>query len=61
MKLIPVNTKKVIVKFYESMIESSIGFFELEGDSAVINYLLQAGLGSKKSAGFGMCLLEAEG
>lgn len=60
-RLIPVHAKKVIVKFYESLIETSIGFFELEGDPAVINYLLQAGLGSRKSAGFGMCFLEAEG
>lgn len=60
-RLIPLNTKKVIVKFYESQIECSLGYFVLEGDSAVINYLLQSGICSRKSAGFGMCTLQAEG
>lgn len=58
--IVPVNTKKVIVKFYESKIECSLGYFMLEGDCAALNYLLQAGICSRKSAGFGMGILQAE-
>lgn len=58
--IIPINTKMVIVKFYGINIESSLGDFMLEGDRAVLNYLIKSGLGSRKSCGFGMAQLMAE-
>ncbi len=59
-KLTPVNTKTIVVKFYDINIESSLGDFMLEGDKAVLNYLLQSGVGSRRSSGFGVMKLLAE-
>lgn len=58
--IIPVDTKLVIVKFYGINVESTLGDFILEGDKASLNYLLRAGIGSRKSSGFGMAKLLAE-
>lgn len=60
-RLTPVNARTVIVRFYDVNIESSLGDFMLEGDKAVLNYLLQSGLGSRRSSGFGVAQLLAEG
>ncbi len=59
-KLTPVNAKTIVVKFYDINIEGSLGDFMLEGDKAVLNYLLQSGAGSKRSSGFGVMKLLAE-
>lgn len=59
-KITPVDTKKVIVQFYESKIEASLGYFMLDGDPIALNYLLQAGIGSRRSCGFGTAILQAE-
>jgi CRISPR-associated endoribonuclease Cas6 len=48
------NYKKVIVKFYEKKIESTLGSFNIKGDIDLLRYLYQAGVGSKRSSGFGM-------
>ena len=56
----PVNTKKVIVTFYDNKIECSLGYFLLEGDTAAINYLLKAGAGSRHSCGFGTLQYQME-
>lgn len=48
------QAKKVIVKFYEKKIETSIGTFELTGEKQLLKYLYQAGIGSKRSSGFGV-------
>ncbi|MCQ4636094.1 CRISPR-associated endoribonuclease Cas6 [Anaerovorax odorimutans] len=53
-KITPVNCKKTVVEFYKRKIPCSLGYFLLEGDRAVLNYLLRAGLASRCSAGFGM-------
>lgn len=50
----PIAAKKVIIKFYEKQIECSTGIFEISGDRELLNYLYQAGIGSRRSAGFGM-------
>lgn len=57
----PVDGKKTVVFHYGSYVECSLGDFLLSGDKAIINYLLQSGIGSRKSAGFGFPLLLAEG
>lgn len=56
----PINGKKTVVNHYRNYIECSLGEFLLSGDKAIINYLLQSGIGSRKSAGFGLPLLIAE-
>lgn len=53
-KLEPINAKKVIVKFYEKKIETSVGSFKMSGDKELLQYLYQAGVGSRHSSGFGM-------
>lgn len=57
----PVDAKKTVVYHYNSYIECNLGMFILEADSTIINYLLKNGIGSRKSAGFGLAELIAEG
>lgn len=52
-KIQSLTSKKTVVKFYGCFVEASLGTFMLEGQSVVLNYLMQAGIGSRKSAGFG--------
>lgn len=59
-KLTSVNARTTIIKFYDTNIESSLGDFMLEGDKAVLNYLLRSGIGSRRSCGFGVMQLLAE-
>lgn len=49
-----VDAKKTVIKFYEKTIECSLGTFQLSGDKELLKYLYQAGIGSKRSSGFGM-------
>ncbi len=44
LKLEPVNTKKVIVKFYEQKIETSVGTFTLSGKRDLLEYLYKTGI-----------------
>lgn len=53
-EIVPIEPKKVIIRFYEKKIECSIGKFNIKGNPILLNYLYQAGIGSKRSAGFGM-------
>lgn len=46
--------KKVITKFYEKKIEGTLGIFKISGNKELLKYLYQAGIGSKRSSGFGM-------
>lgn len=59
--LVPVNCKKTVVKHYDCSIECTIGDLIIKADKSVINYFLQYGIGSRKSAGFGLAELIAEG
>lgn len=54
----PVNCRKTVVKFYRKKFPCNLGYFLLEGDRAVLNYLLKSGIGSHCSAGFGMMELK---
>ncbi len=49
-----IKAKKVIIKFYEKKIETSTGTFKISGDKQLLKYLYDAGIGSKRSSGFGM-------
>ncbi len=49
-----INNKKTVVQHYEQKLEVSIGEFRLQGNRDVLQYLYENGIGSRKSAGFGM-------
>ena len=49
-----IDPKKIIVKFYEKKIETTSGIFKISGDKQLLKYLYDAGMGSKRSSGFGM-------
>lgn len=53
-EIIPITSKKVVIKFYEKNIECSTGTFELQGEKELLEYLYKSGIGSKHSSGFGM-------
>lgn len=53
-KIETIEGKKVITKFYEKKIEGTLGIFKLSGNKELLKYLYQAGIGSKRSSGFGM-------
>ena len=50
----PIQCKKVVVKHYGVFIDLSVGIFKMEGNAELLQYFYQAGLGSKRSQGFGM-------
>lgn len=51
---VPIQPKRTVVKFYEKQIEVSMGSYQIKGDTLLLQYLYQAGMGSKRSSGFGM-------
>lgn len=53
-KIVPIQCKKVLVKFYNTYVDCTTGVFQMEGDTSLLQYFYQAGLGSRHSAGFGM-------
>lgn len=53
-KLEKVNGRKTVVRFYEKQMEGSIGTFKLFGNKELLNYLYRAGIGARRSSGFGM-------
>ena len=56
----PINARSIVVKHYGINIECSIGDFELTGNSAALDYLLKAGIGSRRSSGFGVAKIIAQ-
>lgn len=50
----PVQCKKVLVKHYGVYIDVTVGIFYLEGDSDLLQYFYQAGIGSRHSEGYGL-------
>lgn len=55
-----ISMKKTVVKNYGIYIPCTIGSFVLEGEKYLLEYFYQAGIGSKRSMGFG-CLDIARG
>lgn len=53
-KINPIQCRKIVVKHYKRYIDVSIGMFEICGDKAILQYLYDSGIGSRKSCGFGM-------
>lgn len=50
----PIQCRKVLVKQYGTYVDVTVGIFRLEGDSDLLQYFYQAGIGSKHSMGYGM-------
>lgn len=54
MKIIPLETKQTITKFYGIKMQGTLGIIKVEGKKEILNYLYKSGaLSSKKSMGFG--------
>lgn len=56
----PVQCRKVLVKHFGIFVDATCGIFELEGNPDFLQYLYQAGMGSKHSAGFGLLDIAAQ-
>ena len=57
----PVQCKKVLVYFYKRYIDVSVGIFKMHGNPDVLQYFYEAGMCSKKSAGFGQVNILRQG
>ena len=53
-KINPIQCKKVVAKHYRRYIDITTGIFEIQGNNEVLQYFYNVGIGSRKSAGFGM-------
>lgn len=61
-KFIPINCRKVVSIHYGRYIDVTVGSFQLEGDSRLLQHFYESGLGSRSSMGYGMIdILEQEG
>lgn len=49
-----IRSKKVVIKFYNQLIDSNVCIFEIKCSNRVLKYLHQSGMGSRTSCGFGM-------
>lgn len=50
----PIQCKKAVAKHYKRYIDITLGMIEISGNRFVLQYLYDTGIGSRKSAGFGM-------
>lgn len=53
-KLEPIEAKRVYSKTFGIVVPNSIGKFKLSGTNDLINYLYQAGIGSRRNNAFGL-------
>lgn len=53
-KVNPIQCKKVVAKHYNRYIDTTVGMFEVEGEPDILQHFYSSGIGSRKSAGFGM-------
>ncbi|MEN8077527.1 CRISPR-associated endoribonuclease Cas6 [Clostridioides difficile] len=53
-KVNPIQCKKVVAKHYRRYIDITTGIFEIQGNNEVLQHFYNEGIGSRKSAGFGM-------
>lgn len=53
-KINPIQCKKVVVKHYRRYIDTTTGIFEIQANSEILQHFYDSGIGSRKSAGFGM-------
>ena len=50
----PIQAKKTVIQFYEKQIEASLGIYQITAQKELLEFLYKAGMGSKRSSGFGM-------
>ena len=48
-KFSPINCKKVLVKHYDTYIDTTVGSFLLEGNPLLLQYLYDVGMGSRNT------------
>ena len=53
-EVIPYAPKKTVVYCFGMKVTANVGIYRLSGDLDVLNLIYQTGMGSKRSAGFGM-------
>lgn len=53
-KVNPIQCKKVVAKHYNTYIDTTVGMFEIQGSSNILQHFYNVGIGSRKSGGFGM-------
>ena len=49
-----IRAKRIVVKHYDQRIDGLLGSYRLSGPPGILKYLYDAGMGSRKSAGFGV-------
>ena len=52
--IMPIQSKKIVVKQYGIHVDVSVGLFLIEADTKILNYFYKAGIGSKHSMGYGL-------
>ncbi|MBQ9013380.1 MAG: CRISPR-associated endoribonuclease Cas6 [Bacilli bacterium] len=53
-KVNPIQCKKVVTKHYGRYIDTTVGMIEVQAKPYILQHFYNAGIGSRKSAGFGM-------
>ncbi|MCA9749547.1 MAG: CRISPR-associated endoribonuclease Cas6, partial [Romboutsia sp.] len=48
-KFSPINCKKVLVKHYDTYVDTTVGSFLLEGNPLLLQYLYDVGMGSRNT------------
>ena len=49
-----ISNKKTVIKYYDIWIQSNLCIFDIKAKPYILNHLHKSGIGSLKSAGFGM-------
>ncbi|MEG1310636.1 MAG: CRISPR-associated endoribonuclease Cas6 [Romboutsia sp.] len=49
-KFVPLNCKKVLIKHYNTYVDTTVGSFLLEGNPLLLQYLYNVGMGSRNSS-----------
>lgn len=54
LEIIPMKLKKIQILYHDHKFIGSIGILELKGKDYLLDYLVKAGIGARRSQGFGM-------
>lgn len=53
-EIIPMETKKTVVLYYDTKIQVTLGTIGIKADKEILTHFYKCGIGSKRSAGFSM-------
>lgn len=53
-ELVPMQPKRVGQRVFGQLVLGNLGVYQISGDPALLQFLYEAGLGSRRSAGFGL-------